>query len=142
MTFSILRWFTFGLISLILSGCPLPSLFQPKTPETALETKLFARGLEEYLTTGDLTTLILLPQEYPQGAWRTKAEGIIELADKHQKRQRQLEQAEQNLLLCKDEKDLALCRKEKEALTQDNQLLESTLKRLKEVLIDTELHAK
>jgi hypothetical protein len=142
MTFSVLRCFIFGLIGLVLNGCPLPGLYPPKTPETTLETKLFAQGLEQYLTAGDLTTLKLLPKEYPQGAWRTKAEGVIDLADKQQKLQIQLDQAEQKLLLCKDERDLALCRKEKEALAQDNQLLESTLKRLKEVLIETELHAK
>ena len=140
MTTSMTRWLSPLLVYLMLTGCSLPLLDMPVTKEgapateedrpVAEETELFAHGLDQYLASGDLTTLELLPQQYPQGEWRTKAEGIIDIAEQQRLQQAQIE---------KKEKELDLCQKEKTFLTKDIQILEGTLARLKQVLIDMEL---
>jgi len=119
------RWCFILLTLFLLSGCGLVrEHLQPKE-----ETIVFKQGLEQYTASGDLTTLTRLPQEYPQGEWRTAAETIISLA-------------KQQEILQKKELECTRCQQEKDALTQDNKMLETTLKQLKEVLIDTELKAK
>ena len=76
-----MRWFTPLLVFLVLAGCNnLRMLKMVKVP-TSDETELFAQGLDQYIESRDLTTLKLLPQQYPQGEWRTSAEGIIGIAE-------------------------------------------------------------
>jgi hypothetical protein len=140
MTTTMTRWFSPLLVCLVLAGCSLPLLEKQVTEEekqvteeekqAAEETELFAQGLDQYIRSGNLTTLELLPQQYPQGEWRTRAEGIIDIADQQRQQQAQFE---------KKEKELDHCQKEKAFFAQDNQLLEGTLDRLKQVLIDMEL---
>jgi hypothetical protein len=128
MTIAITRWFYPLLVGLVLTGCSsLPMLNVAGTEET----KLFAQGLDQYIESGDLATLKLLPQQYPQGEWRTKAEGLIEMAERQQKARLQQEARE-----------LGQCKTENDALVEDNQILEVTLERLKQVLIDMELRAE
>ena len=142
MTTSMTRWFSLLLACLMLAGCSLPLQDVPVTEEVVpeiieieetKETELFARGLDQYIASGDLTTLKLLPQQYPQGEWRTKAEGIIDIAEQQRQQQVRLE---------KKEKSLDHCQKEKAFLAQDNKILEVTLERLKQVLIDMELRTE
>ena len=121
------RWFCGLLAGLVLTGCS--SMPMQKMP-TEEEKELFTQGLDQYLASGELTTLTQLAEKYPQGEWRPRAEGIIELAKQQQQQQARLQKTEQQL---------TRCRTEKEALGTDNQRLEVTLERLKQVLIDMEL---
>jgi predicted secreted protein len=130
MTTVITRWFYPLLVGLVLTGCSnLPMLNRPG----AAEAELFAKGLDRYMASGDLATLKQLPQEYPQGAWRPRAEAIIDMADRQQQQKARLQQ---------ETKELAQCKTEKAALVEDNKILEVTLERLKQVLIDMELKAE
>ncbi len=134
MTLALSRWFFLLLMCLSLTGCSLPMF----NMAAANEAELFAQGLDQYIASGELTTLKRLPQQYPQGEWRIKAAAIIDMVKQQRQLQAQLEKKDQQLALCQSDKDLANCKKEQDALVQDNQMLEETLKRLKEVLIDTE----
>ena len=96
----------------------------------AEERELFTQGLDQYLASGELTTLTLLVETHPQGEWSSRAKDLIELAKQQQQQHGQLQKKEQQL---------AHCRTEKNALAADNQTLEVTLDRLKQVLIDMEL---
>ena len=126
----ITRLFAPLLVGLVLAGCSsLPML----NISGAEESELFAQGLDQYIASGELTTLKLLPQRYPQGEWRTRAEGLIGMAERQQQQKARLQQETQELAQCKTEKD---------ALVEDNQILEVTLERLKQVLIDMELRAE
>lgn len=130
MTTAFIRWLSPFLVCFLLTGCSnLPMLSMPVSEET----KLFAQGLDQYIETRDLTTLKLLPELYPQGAWRTRAEGIIDIAEQQQQQQNRL---------AKKSKELAYTQLEKEVLFEDNKILEVTLERLKQVLIDMELQSK
>jgi hypothetical protein len=134
MTIAITRWFYPLLVGLVLTGCSnLPMLNVAGTEET----KLFAQGLDQYIESGDLATLKLLPQQYPQGEWRTKAKGLIEMAERQQKARLQ-----QETQLQQEARELGQCKTENDALVEDNQILEVTLERLKQVLIDMELRAE
>ncbi len=93
------------------------------------ETELFAQGLDQYLESGDLKTLSLVPKRYPQGDWRFRAEGLIAVAKQQQQHTTQLQKKQQQF---------ANCQTEKAFLIKDNQMLEVTLERLKQVLIDVE----
>jgi len=126
MTAVIIRWLSPLLIGLLLTGCSLPLLEESSTEET----EYFALGLDQYIASGDLTALKLLSQQYPQGEWRTKAEGLVDKAERHQAR------------LKDKEKQLEQAQKEKATLVQNNQELEVTLEQLKQVLIDMELKTK
>lgn len=125
MTTVILRWTLLLMVCLVVTGCSLPT----PTGSGSEEVELFALGLDEYLAYGDLTSLKRLPQQYPQGEWRPRAEGVIDMA----KAQAKLEEKD---------RELASCQKDKDALAQDILVLEETLEQLKEVLIDTEQRMK
>lgn len=126
MTVVIIRWFSPLLICLVLTGCSLP-LHNLSSTE---ETEYFAHGLDQYIASGDLTILKRLPQQYPQGEWRTKAEGLVGNAEQHQAR------------LKEKEKELEQAQKEQATLVKKNQELEVTQEQLKQVLIDMELKTK
>lgn len=126
MTAVIIRWFSPLLICLVLTGCSLPLQNLSSTEEI----EYFARGLDQYIASGDLTILKRLPQQYPQGEWRTKAEGLVGKAEQHQAR------------LKEKEKELEQAQKEQATLVKKNQELEGTLEQLKQVLIDMELKTK
>ncbi|MBE0577224.1 MAG: hypothetical protein IH613_15165 [Desulfuromonadales bacterium] len=172
---TVIRWFSPLLVYLMLSGCSsLPMLTMP----TSEETKLFAQGMDQYIESRDLTTLKLLPQKYPRGEWRDRAEGIIDIAEETElfakgvdqyiksrdlKTLKQLpkkypqgewrdraagitdiaeQQRQQQNSLAKKREELAHTLQEKEVLFEDNKILEVTLERLKQVLIDMELRAE
>jgi len=128
MTMAITRWSLWLFVCLSLIGCSSLPLSKP----AAHEAELFVQGLDQYLANGDLTTLTLLLQQYPQGEWRTRAEGIIDMAE--QKLQQHAKERQ-------DDQVLSKCLAEKNLLAQDNKILEMTLERLKQVLIESELRA-
>jgi hypothetical protein len=141
MTSSLNRWFSVLLVSVILAGCQgLP--FVQKT--TLTETESFAKGVDQYIETGDLQTLKLLPQEYPDGEWGPRADWVIKLAEQQEKcaadneertAMREGEQKQQAFL--KDQ-ELVLCNQEMVVLRQNNQDLQETIDQLKKLLIDME----
>lgn len=115
-----------------LAGCIALPGAKPLPPG---DRDLFARGLDEYVATGDLTTLKSVPEIYPQGQWRSRAVTVIDLVEQQRKQKSGLKKMEGL------DKELTACQQEKEYLKQDNQALVTTLERLKKVLIDTELQA-
>ena len=144
MTAVIIRWFSPLLICLVLTGCSLPLQNLSSTEEI----EYFAHGLDQYIASGDLTILKRLPQQYPQGEWLAKAEGLVGKAEQHQARlkekEKELEQAqkEQATLVQNNQAREATLKQEKSALVKKNQELEVTLEQLKQVLIDMELKTK
>ena len=143
MTTVMIRWFSPLLVCLVLAGCILPT----PEPSTTEEAEFFAQGMDQYIKSGDLATLKVLPQLYPQGEWRARAETVINTAEtiSDAAEQQQLLQDQQAKLQAQQEKnskELAQCRQGKEFLFQDNKILEVTLERLKQVLIDMELRAE
>ena len=140
----IIRWFSPLLICLALTGCSLPLQNESSTEET----EYFAHGLDQYIASGDLTFLKRLPQQYPQGEWRTKAEGLVGKIEQHQARlkenERELEHAqkEQATLAQNNQVREATLEQEKATLVKDNQELKVTLEKLKQVLIDMEQKTK
>jgi flagellar motor protein MotB len=150
MTIAMIRWFSPLLVCLVLAGCSLPAL----DPSTTEEAAFFAQGMDQYIKSGELATLKVLPQIYPHGEWRARAEAIIstsETSSDAEKQQRLLQNQQKKLQeqqkklqeqQKKINKELTQCRQGKEFLFQDNKILEVTLERLKQVLIDMELRAK
>jgi len=139
------RCFAALLASAILAGCQgLPVLQK----NSLTETELFAKGLDEYSATGDLQTLQRLPQEYPGGAWRDRAELVVRLAgqrdkcvaDKQAMTGAKADQQKHQVLL--KDKELAQCHNEMAALKQNNEELEETIARLKKLLIEMESRSK
>ena len=150
MTTVMIRWLSPLLVCLVLAGCNMPM----PDPSTTEEAEFFAQGMDQYIKSGELATLKVLPQLYPQGEWRARAEIVINIAEtiSDAAEQQQLLQDQQAKLQAQQEKlqaqqekinkELAQCRQGKEFLFQDNKILEVTLERLKQVLIDMELRAK
>ena len=97
------------------------------------ETEFFAHGLDQYIESGDLQTLTLLPEKYPDGEWVPGAELVIGMA---QQQEKLVAGQKQQALLNKQE--LASCQEEINRLRQDNQSLQVTIDRLKKLLIDME----
>jgi hypothetical protein len=103
------------------------------------EAELFGQGLDHYLESGDLNTLNLLQKAYPHGDWWLRAEGVIEMAKRQQEQEAQLKETKVKAAeLKKKDQQLSSCQSEKAFLVKDNQMLEVTLERLKNVLIDEE----
>ena len=75
------RWLCFLLVSVLLAGCQ-GLHFQQKGSLTEAES--FAKGLDQYIETGDLQPLKMLPKEYPDGAWGPRAELVVRLAEQQE----------------------------------------------------------
>jgi hypothetical protein len=141
MTSSSNRWLSVLLVSVILAGCQgLP--FGQKT--TLTETEFFAEGLDQYIETGDLQSLKLLPQKYPNGKWGSRADWLVKqaeqqemcAADKEKMTDMKGGKKQQNALL--KDRELALCNQEIADIRQNNQDLEKTIDQLKKLLIEME----
>jgi hypothetical protein len=132
MTMTIARWLpTLFLVWLLLTGCSSLPGFTP--PLQDVEADRFVQGVDRYIASGDLTILRQITEHSPLMEWRAKAETLINMDH----RLKQLEQQWANA-----EEVLARCQLEKNHLLQDNQVLETTLSQLKELLIDTEQRAE
>jgi hypothetical protein len=160
MTRTITLWCLWLLCCFVVSGCS--SMSAILDAPAAKEAELFGQGLDHYLESGDLNTFNLLQKAYPQGDWWLRAEGVIEMAKRQQEQEAQLKETkvkaaelkaaelkkkDQQLSSCQSEKAAELKKKdqqlssgqwEKDFLVKDNQMLEVTLERLKQVLIDVE----
>lgn len=129
MTTLLIRWCATILFCLLLASCS--SLPMMKLPQSA-EAEFFIDALDQYIESGSLSALKRLPEHYPDGKWRARAETIIAMAERQKPLQARTEKSEQLLAGCQHEKDILL---------QENQMLENTLAQLKELLIDMELRA-
>ena len=145
MTTALHRWLTVLLVCVVLTGCQGLPLLQKGS---MTETESFAQGLDQYIATGDLQPLKLLPQEYPDGAWGPRAELVVKLAEQQEKCVADKETmtdakagGKKQQPLLKD-KELARCQDEMAALRQNNQELEETIAQLKKLLIDMESRSK
>jgi len=135
------RWLFVLLVSVVLVGCQGLHL-QQKTSLT--ETESFASGLDQYIETGDLQPLKMLPKEYPDGAWGPRAELVVKLAEQQEQlvadKEKTIglkEAGQKKQTLLKDQ-ELARCDNEMAALRQNNQDLTKTIDQLKKLLIDME----
>jgi len=135
------RWLFVLLVSVVLVGCQGLHL-QQKTSLT--ETESFARRLDQYIETGDLQPLKMLPKEYPDGAWGPRAELVVKLAEQQEQlvadKEKTIglkEAGQKKQTLLKDQ-ELARCDNEMAALRQNNQDLTKTIDQLKKLLIDME----
>jgi len=151
MTRAITLWCLWLLCCSVVSGCSgiSESISEILHLPASNEAELFGQGLDQYLESGDLNTLNLLPEAYPQGDWRLRAEGIIAMVKRQQEEEAQLKKIEVKAAelkaaelkaaeLKKKDQQLSSCESEKAFLVKDNQMLEVTLERLKQVLIDVE----
>ena len=135
------RWLFFLLVSVVLAGCQGLHL-QQKTSLT--ETESFAKGLDQYIETGDLQPLKMLPKEYPDGEWRPRAELVVKLAEQHEQlvadkeKTIGLKEAGQKKQALQKDQELTRYDNEMAALRQSNQELTKTIDQLKKLLIDME----
>jgi|GEM_PF-717991 len=135
------RWLFVLLMSVVLVGCQGLQLLQ-KTSLT--ETESFAKGLDQYIETGDLQPLKKLPQEYPDGEWGPRAELVVKLVEQQKQliadKQKitSVKEARQKQETLQKDENLARCDEEIAVLRQNNQDLEKTIGQLKKLLIDME----
>ena len=127
------RGFVVLLVIVILAGCQGLTHLQKSS---LTETELFAKGLDQYIETGDLQTLQRLPQEYPDGAWGSRAALVVKLAEQQEKRV-----ADKEKMSGFKAEELARCDNEIAVLRKNNQDLEETIARLKKLLIEMELRS-
>lgn len=117
-----------GLLLFLLSGlmgCSPPLL----NLSSFDEQRTFARGLDQYSQTGETRILETLSQQDPKSDWSRRAETVLQLIT---------EQHQQAAALAKEQQELVECRQENTYLAGDNQMLEETLEKLKQLLIDME----
>jgi len=135
------RWLFVLLVSVVLAGCQGLHL-QQKASLT--EAEFFAKGLDQYIETGDLQPLRMLPKEYPDGAWRPRAELVVRLAEQQEqlvadkKKMIGVQEAGQKQQTLKKDQELSRCDNEVAALRESNQELTKTIDQLKKLLIDME----
>jgi DNA polymerase/3'-5' exonuclease PolX len=108
------------------------------------EAESFAKGLDQYIETGDLQPLKMLPKEYPDGAWGPRAELVVRLAEQQEQlvadkdKTIGVKEAGQTKQALQKDQELARCDNEMAALRQNNQDLAKTIDQLKKLLIDME----
>ena len=135
------RWFFFLLVSVVLAGCQ-GLHFQQKSSLTEAES--FAKGLDQYIETGDLQPLKMLPKEYPDGEWGPRAELVVKLAEKQEQivadkeKTIGLKEAGQKKQALQKDQELTRYDNEMAALRQSNQELTKTIDQLKKLLVDME----
>jgi len=139
----LIPWAILVLTGLVLNGCSLPIMNMTQSGES----KFFADSMDQMIESGDPGSMKRLPKLYPEGEWRPRAEYIIDLAETNA----QMSESSTDLLtlhkkmevqLAQKDKDLAACQLETDHIRQDNEMLEATLVRLKELLIDMEQRSK
>ena len=135
------RWLAVLLVSVVLAGCQGLHL-QQKASMT--ETEFFAKGLDQYIETGDLQPLKMLPKEYPDGEWGPRAELVVRLAEQQEPliadKQKTIgvKEAGQKQQALQKDQELTRCDNEVTALKESNQELAKTIEQLKKLLIDME----
>ena len=135
------RWLFFLLVSVVLAGCQGLHLQQKGS---LTEAESFAKGLDQYIETGDLQPLKMLPKEYPDGAWGPRAELVVRLAEQQEQhvadKQKTIgvKEAGQKQQALQKDQELTRCDSEVAALKESNQELTKTIDQLKKLLIDME----
>jgi len=135
------RWLFFLLASIVLAGCQGLHLQQKGS---LTEAESFAKGLDQYIETGDLQPLKMLPKEYPDGAWGPRAELLVRLAEQQgqlvadTKKTVGVKDAGQKQQALQKDQELTRCDSELAALKESNQELTKTIDQLKKLLIDME----
>ena len=135
------RWLFFLLVSVVLAGCQGLHLQQKGS---LTEAESFAKGLDQYIETGDLQPLKMLPKEYPDGEWGPRAELVVKLAEKQEQivadkeKTIGLKEAGQKKQALQKDQELTRYDNEMAALRQSNQELTKTIDQLKKLLIDME----
>jgi len=135
------RWLFFLLVSVVLAGCQGLHLQQKGS---LTEAESFAKGLDQYIETGDLQPLKMLPKEYPDGAWGPRAESVVRLAEQQEqlvadkKKTIGVKEAGQKQQALQKDQELTRCDSELAALKESNQELTKTIDQLKKLLIDME----
>jgi len=135
------RWLFFLLVSVVLAGCQGLHLQQKGS---LTEAESFAKGLDQYIETGDLQPLKMLPKEYPDGAWGPRAELVVRLAEQQEqlvadkKKTIAVKEAGQKQQALQKDQELTRCDNEVAALRESNQELTKTIDQLKKLLIDME----
>jgi len=135
------RWLFFLLVSVVLAGCQSLHLQQKGS---LTEAESFAKGLDQYIQTGDLQHLKMLPKEYPDGAWGPRAESVVRLAEQQEqlvadkKKTVGVKEAGQQQQALQKDQELTRCDSELAALKESNQELTKTIDQLKKLLIDME----
>lgn len=155
-------WNLIFLVAILLTGCssipPTWDLPENRTSDT------FAKGLDQYISSGDPTSLRLLAEKDVQGEWGLRANAILKLNEKNaglnqdvaglnkevaglnkeiaglNKEIDSLNQklGNQQVQLQKKEQQLSRTQETKELLSRDNEILEVTLERLRQALSDLE----
>jgi chromosome segregation ATPase len=110
----------------------------------------FANGLDQFITTGDLTSLRLVAEKDVLGEWGMRAEAIVKLHEKNATLNKEVAGlnkeiatlneilGNQQAQLKKKEEQLSHTQETKELLTRDNEILEVTLERLRQAMVDLE----
>ena len=135
------RWLFFLLVSVVLAGCQGLHLQQKGS---LTEAESFAKGLDQYIETGDLQPLKMLPKEYPDGVWGPRAELVVRLAEQQEqlvadkKKTIGVKEAGQKQQALQKDQELTRCDSELAALKESNQELTKTIDQLKKLLIDME----
>ena len=135
------RWLFFLLVSVVLAGCQGLHLQQKGS---LTEAESFAKGLDQYIETGDLQPLKMLPKEYPDSAWGPRAESVVRLAEQQEqlvadkKKTIGVKEAGQKQQALQKDQELTRCDSELAALKESNQELTKTIDQLKKLLIDME----
>lgn len=135
------RWLFFLLVSVVLAGCQGLHLQQKGS---LTEAESFAKGLDQYIETGDLQPLKMLPKEYPDGPWGPRAELVVRLAEQQEQliadKQKMIgvKEAGQKQQALQKDQELTRCDSEVAALKESNQELTKTIDQLKKLLIDME----
>ena len=135
------RWLFFLLVSVVLAGCQGLHLQQKGS---LTEAESFAKGLDQYIETGDLQPLKMLPKEYPDGAWGPRAELVVRLAEQQEPliadKQKTIgvKEAGQKQQALQKDQELTRCDSEVAALKESNQELTKTIDQLKKLLVDME----
>jgi hypothetical protein len=128
-------------VSVVLAGCQGLHLQQKGS---LTEAESFAKGLDQYIETGDLQPLKMLPKEYPDGAWGPRAELVVRLAEQQEqlvadkKKTIGVQEAGQKQAALQKDQELTRCDNELAALKESNQELTKTIDQLKKLLIDME----
>ena len=135
------RWLFLLLVGVVLAGCQGLHLQQKGS---LTEAESFAKGLDQYIETGDLQPLKMLPKEYPDGAWGPRAELLVRLAEQQgqlvadKKKTVGVKDAGQKQQALQKDQELTRCDSELAALKESNQELTKTIDQLKKLLIDME----
>ena len=135
------RWLFLLLVSVVLAGCQGLHL---QKMGSLTEAEAFAQGLDQYIDSGDLQALKMLPKEYPDGAWGPRAEVVVRLAEQQEQRVADQKKtiggkaAGQKQQALQKDQELTRCDNEVAALRESNQELTKTIDQLKKLLIDME----